>query len=176
MSLLHDDCAVARAGETNEVARVDPRAAKVLRVLQRDPGIILQAFLVPPTSVEVACTKVQRHSVNQQGALCPCLCVNVYGSAELGDRVGEFASQCKINLQDPRHCDRNVEYLNPHRMPLEEVVFTTSLQSLIPQPKMSAIEIREPLDLFRDFGMDTELIETDPSPNFLKVELQSYVK
>lgn len=44
------------------------------------------------------------------------LSVIIYGPKSLADDLGNFLDACGICLQDPVGCDRNVPYLNPHRL------------------------------------------------------------
>ena len=43
--------------------------------------------------------------------------INIYGSVEDADTVGEKLSSAKVFLQDPEHAIANVEYANPHLIP-----------------------------------------------------------
>ena len=172
--LVRNCDALARPQDAEEVAYLDTKTASILSTLQRDQEIRLQAFVIPPNRDQAMPRKSQRPSTNTTRIATHCLCVNIYGSSSLGEALGAFASRCKLFLQDPRNCDRNVEYLNPHRMPLQEVVFTHSLHFHVPDPMVPEIEIRKPQDIFRDFELDGTIDETDP-PAMLKSILQSYV-
>ena len=118
---------------------------------------------------------ISRKGQKEQSKSEHILGVNIYGPPDLSDPVGEFASQCQLFLQDPVNCDRNVVYLNPHRMPFEDVMYTASLPMLLADLAPPKIEIRHTQDLFRDFELDEELAETDPPHIVLKSTLQSYV-
>lgn len=171
MTLLPECDAVAGVDGSDELAYLSSRDADILRVLVADPDIALQIFLDPSTDKQAVSGNNPQSSMKRKENWTQCLCVNVYGSSELFDHVGNFASQCQLYLQDPWHCDRNVEYRNPHRMPFEEAVYTKSLHLLGPNPDSSTTEIREPMDMFRDIGLDEELAETG-SPPILKSSLQ----
>ena len=47
----------------------------------------------------------------------PCsLLIIVYGPSSLSDDLGEFFQSYDIYLQDPRGCELDVRYCNPHRL------------------------------------------------------------
>ena len=173
MVMLLPGCdSVARVDGGDALASVQPRDAKILRTLVADPEIRIQIFLDPATDNQAVCGSHTQSSSKLKETWTQCLNVNIYGSPGLFDHVGTFASKCQLYLQDPRHCDRNVEYRNPHRMPFEEAVYTYSLHLQVSKPEPSTIEIREPMDMFRDIGLEEELAETE-SPPILTSSLQS---
>ena len=156
----------------DEIVDLDTRISKILRTLKADVAITLQTFTIPSNAENKARRKGQKGGTD----IGYVLCVNIYGPRDLADVVGEFASQCRLFLQDPQHCDRNVEYLNPHRMPFDEVVFTSSLQLLVPESESPKMEIRQTQDLFHDFECDEDLAETDLPPDCIKTSLKPYVQ
>ncbi len=49
--------------------------------------------------------------------MVPCsLWIIIYGLAYLYEDLGDFFQDYDIYLQDPRGCDRDVRYCNPHRL------------------------------------------------------------
>jgi hypothetical protein len=44
------------------------------------------------------------------------LSVIIYGPLYLFKDIGKFVKDCDMYLQDPRGCDRNIKYRNPHRL------------------------------------------------------------
>lgn len=44
------------------------------------------------------------------------LSVILYGPKKMCEDVGAFCESHEFFLQDPRECDRNVKYCNPHRL------------------------------------------------------------
>ena len=155
----------------DEIMDLDIRTSRILRTLQADAAIMLQLLTVPSRAENKTRRRGQKGEMDMGYALF----VNIYGPRDLADLVGEFASKCNLFLQDPQYCDRNVEYLNPHRMPLDEVVFTSSLKLLAPESAPPKIEVRQTQDLFRDFEFDEDLAETDLPPDLLKTTLHPYV-
>ncbi|KAL8792042.1 MAG: hypothetical protein Q9195_005383 [Heterodermia aff. obscurata] len=159
-----------RTAILDEIIDLDSRTSKIVRTLQADPAVKLQPFTVPSNPENINTRKSQKKEMD----IGYVLCVNIYGPADLADLVGDFASQCKLFLQDPQHCDRIVEYRNPHRMPFDEVVLTNSLQLLAPDSSTPKIEVRQTQDLFGHFEFDEDLTETEIPPYFLKTTLQPY--
>lgn len=169
MIIMEDFSAVAKASNADEIIYLDTRAGKILRALKAEAAVHVQVLAVP-TNVENAQTGKRRREVLTKGHA---LWVNIYGPPELFEEMGTFVSHCKMFLQDPRYCDRNVEYCNPHRMPVDEVLYTHSLAKMDPAIPPSEIVIRQPRDLFCDFEIDEDLAETSPPANLLKTTLQS---
>lgn len=100
---------------------------------------------------------------------------NIYGPLNLFESVDIFASNAKVFLQDSKHCDRNIQYRNPHRMfsDGDKVQYTQSMNvTQSTEPKV--VEILEPLDLFADLEFERDLAETEPS-NTLRTPLYLYV-
>ena len=100
------------------LGRLDLRYSKMCRVLQEDPSIDLQAYVVPNV------TKQPRNRRNKQQAKLTALSrtksaslsVVLYGSMDVFEPIGEFLSQCSEYLQSPSCCDRNVPYVNPQSL------------------------------------------------------------
>ncbi|KAL8357956.1 hypothetical protein RB598_002644 [Gaeumannomyces tritici] len=44
------------------------------------------------------------------------LSLTIYGPADMSRDVGVFFQEADVYLQDPKNCDRNVKYCNPHRL------------------------------------------------------------
>ena len=55
-----------------------------------------------------------RKSAEKERVSSTILCAIIYGRFDLFEHVGDFVSECKMYLQDPLYCDRNVPYRNPH--------------------------------------------------------------
>ena len=169
MTITDDFSAVATASNADDIIYLDTRTRKILKALKAEAAVHVQALAVP-TIVEHTKTRKRPREVLTKGHA---LWINIYGPPELFESIGTFASHCKMFLQDPKYCDRNVEYCNPHRMPFDDVCYTQSL----PKPDLalppSEIVIRQPRDLFCDFELDEDLPETSPPVNLLKTTLQS---
>ena len=168
MTTTEDFGAVAKVGNANEIIYLDPRTRKILKALKTEPAVHVQLLAVPTNVIHAQKRKQQREVLTKGHALW----INIYGPPELFETIGKFASQCKMFLQDPKYCDKNVEYCNPHRMPFDEVCYTQSLPKLDPGLPPSEIVIRQPRDLFCDFELDENLAETSPPADVLKTTLQ----
>ena len=144
MTITHDFSAVAKASNADEILYLDTRTRKILKALTAEAAVHVQALAVF-TNVEHTQTRKRPRDVLTKGHA---LWINIYGPPELFETIGTFASQCKMFLQDPKYCDRNVEYCNPHRMPFDEVCYTQSLPKLDPALPPSEIVIQQPRDLF----------------------------
>jgi hypothetical protein len=70
----------------------------------------------------------------------------IYGPVDLCEQVGNYLSQCKMFLQDPIQCERDVPYLNPHLLAESPDVVMTSAFAVRP----SSVEV-ETLDAPQDF-------------------------
>ena len=169
MTITNDFGAVATASNEDEIIYLDTRTRKILRALKAEAAVHVQALAVP-TNIEHTKTKKRRREVMTKGHA---LWVNIYGPPELFESIGTYASHCKMFLQDPKYCDRNVEYRNPHRMPFDEVCYTQTLPKPDPALPLSEIVIRQPRDLFCDFELDENIAETSPPADVLKTPLQS---
>jgi hypothetical protein len=93
------------------------------------------------------------------------LCVIIYGSPDLFEAIGKFADTCEIYLQDPEHCDRNVEYRNPHRLSRrgEKALYTQSLPKVQTVPNLQR-SIVSPFDLLGVAEECETLQESVPHP------------
>jgi hypothetical protein len=102
------------------------------------------------------------------------LLVNIYGPAELSDDIGHFAQESRIFLQDPEYCDRNVEYLNPHRLPREDglVLYTQSLPVVEFTVKIEE-PIENPFDILATAEDNEALLEALPHSG-LRTSLYKY--
>lgn len=94
----------------------------------------------------------------------------IYGPPDLFDAVGDFVSVCKIYLQDPLYCDRNVQYRNPHLLSgeIEEPIMTSSL--VADDVSIHVEEISPRPDLFELLRTEDPLPET-ATPSKLRTSL-----
>lgn len=109
-----------------ELGEVEARTGEILRALSI-PKISLQLFTTPRRSQkEWVRTQVKRKTRVETFVS---LSLIIYGSMELCEPVGDFASECNIVLQDPTKPVRNVMYKNPHLLmePDEKLVSTLAL-------------------------------------------------
>lgn len=158
-----------------EVARLESKTAQIFMVLCREPGVSIQAFLAGNTLPSGIHKRQHTKSIIVNQAKAIYLCANIYGPATISDSVGDFASKCGLYLQDPQHCDRNVEYQNPHRISFEDdvPVYTQSMHAF-QHPRLEIKEISKPFDLFRDLELEESLTESEPC-SAVRTKLYTYV-
>src|SRR5579859_8081760 len=111
-----------------------PDVSKMFSVLLKEPSIALQLQVDRPRDMPVAGLHGRAMIKRRPKATPqPVLQVIIYGARHLFESIGTFAVQCRYYLQQPRNCDRNVEYLNPHCLSREEDyrIFTHDLKSTV---------------------------------------------
>ena len=104
--------------------------------------------------------------------------VILYGPGTLFEAVGAFAAKCRLYLQHPRHCDRNVPYRNPHCLSPEggRGISTFDLQATLGTFSHSGLDISaNPIDLFADAAEQDGLSEAH-APQNLSTELYKHQK
>lgn len=98
----------------------------------------------------------------------------LYGPKSSVDSVGLFTEQCLYNLQDPYGCDRNVPYINPHRLSslFDDPPMTYAMQ----QPGNIMVETfkKAAVDALTNFET-SETLEQDVTPSALVTKLQLQV-
>ncbi|ORY13014.1 SNF2 family N-terminal domain-domain-containing protein [Clohesyomyces aquaticus] len=106
---------------------LDPTSAEVLRRLSEDDAIDMQIFVSNFEDQSNTLVLKQRGS----GKLIVRVSVIIYGPPNMFDDIGNFFQDCELYLQDPIGCDRNVQYLNPHRLssPEDQPQMTSDLFS-----------------------------------------------
>lgn len=74
----------------------------------------------------------------------------LYGPKWLSEDIGTFCQESEIYLQDPRGCDRNVLYCNPHRLSSDHGVCCTTfeLQRASADVVVTQLHIADALDVF----------------------------
>ena len=154
--------------------------SSALSILQKEPSIALQLNIPYPHNMPNAKSHdraiSKRHSKRMPQ---PILHVIIYGARRLFESIGIFAAECHYYLQEPRNCDRNVEYCNPHRLSPEQEqhVFTHDLERSVDQDNPHANRLyldRNPIDAFTDASQCSTLPETK-TPLGLKTRLYPYV-
>lgn len=173
--LSRDATALWNSHQSTEFAELDYRDSKILGALQNHSGVSLQLFGLQDVLDSGAKSKKAKRIVNQSSVGKIRVYANIYGPLNLFESVGIFASNAKVFLQDPEHCDRNVQYRNPHRMfsDGDNVQYTQSM-NVTQSTEPEVIEILEPVDLFADLEIERDLAETEPSDT-LRTPLYSYV-
>lgn len=138
------------------------------RLCEQD-GVALQTYC---TSSVKSCLKSSKSSKRSRPSYAK-LCIIIYGPVKLSDDVGDFITRCNMYLQDPMHCDRNVQYRNPHRLFSSDDISETT-QNLSVHP-ISEYELFEsPNDLLAGLEYEDELPETE-TPSALLTTLFPFV-
>ncbi len=187
---LQSDVVTLHYSDTSSVyGRLHPVASQILKVLQREPSISLQLYISacepgPPTRASDKARSQRSRKRHTDRSLQ----VIIYGSRHLFNSIGTFLSGCRFAdskestastyLQQPQHCDRNVQYCNPHCLSPQtsHYVFTFDLEEPAQQsstyvPSMYiAINF---IDRFADVSASDMLGETE-SPSCLKTKLYRY--
>jgi hypothetical protein len=92
----------------------------VVQALLDEPSLRLQAACTvggPSLQPQGAPSKSQAKPARLGPVSLPCeVSIVVYGPKDLIDNVGEFFQACDMYLQDPKGCDWDVKYCNPHRL------------------------------------------------------------
>lgn len=161
-------------GQERAVGTLARKTIQILRTLQDGSGVSLQYFLkwISGSAYEGTYSwgKGDRAPSRSRWGLF----VNLYGPARLAEDVGSFVEACRICLQDPEHCDRNVEYRNPHRLPRNDgaIYYTQSLPRT--EFKLGVEEtIENPFDLLSTTEDDDSFSDA-PLPLGLRTMLYRY--
>ena len=104
--------------ETEEIlGHLDSRYSEILRVLQVQPMIELQAYVSQArTKCKHGRGKKLRNPPKVIQAADVTLSVIAYGHMSLFEAVGDFLLRCSEYLQSPLRCNRNVPYRNPQSL------------------------------------------------------------
>ncbi|OCL01572.1 hypothetical protein AOQ84DRAFT_401724 [Glonium stellatum] len=90
------------------------------------------------------------------------LSIIIYGSEDLFEDVGRFFQDWGLFLRDPRNCDRNVRYRNPHRLSArysEECPMTLDTNDSLHTDQVD--DLRSPEGLLEILNTEEELIEAN---------------
>ena len=99
------------------LGHLDSRYSEILRVLQLQPMIELQAYVFQArTECKHGRVKKLRNPPKRTRAADVTLSVIVYGHMDLFEALGDFLLRCSEYLQSPLRCNRNVPYRNPQSL------------------------------------------------------------
>ena len=165
---LLDYGVICDSSTRQELGRLSDAAADVLDQLTRGIDIELQLYcrLDDPKPVLTASKASSRPP-----AACVVLFAIIYGPASAFDAVGDFTQDCCFYLQDPKNCDRNVRYLNPHKLSSEDEDIVMSIDTDI---QTLETFVTAP-DLLADLECGEDLIESE-TPSALKTPLYRSVR
>lgn len=146
--------------DSHVVGNLTAPNAHVISCLQAEALLTLQAYIN---------TNKKPHTKALQEAPHMSVCVILYGPSNLSRDLGEFLDKCDIYLQDPLHCDFNVEYHNPQRLysPLDQGCTTSQLAHIFDDRS----QVYEDLtDILSNFNAREDL-EEYPNPSVLRTTL-----
>ncbi|KAI3340580.1 SNF2 family N-terminal domain-containing protein [Ustulina deusta] len=147
---------------------------------------MLQAILdEPAVQLQVHCTlddvdreRPKRNRSTSRIILCS-LSIVLYGPLSLSEELGVFFQSYDIYLQDPRHCDREVKYCNPHRLSSTDFVslpMTSEISSMVNATELGAPELMpERFELLAILNTNEELPEA-PQPEAIRTSLERHQK
>ena len=179
LEILEDSSTLidTKLGETFGVLDRDGR--KVLDVLRKELAIELYADCLnlpvnrPPKAIN---PKSRRKAERRHPDMA--LCVILYGAPALFEPVGRFATSCKLFLQHPRNCNKNVPYRNPHCLspPEGDNVYTHDVDTTSYLDDHRNLELSaNPIDLLADAADQEALVGTE-SPQALQTTLYEHQK
>ena len=181
LNLMDDDSRTLFDSRAKSIfGYLDPRAIKIMSVLQQDLKIQLLAH--SSSNLEKNQPGGERKSNAKARAATltpsPVLYVILYGSPALSELVGCFTAKCNLYLQHPWHCDRNVPYRNPHCLSPSNAdpVYTFEMNDLLDPDLTSESDLfHNPIDLFADSAEQETLMDA-PTPQALSTELYKHQK
>lgn len=129
--------------ETEEIlGHLDSRYSEILRVIQVQPMIELQAYVFQArTACNHGRVKKPRNPPKVMRAADVTLSVIVYGHMDLFEALGDFLLRCSEYLQSPWRCNRNVPYRNPQSLSRndENPPMTCQLPSQLPPTQVEML-------------------------------------
>lgn len=181
LALKSESATLLHADTLSIFGQLDHAACKILKVFLNESSIRLQLQITWPNP---ACLRDRHENAssqrNSRGMPQHQLQVNIYGAKHLFESVGTFVSKCGYFLQQPKNCDRNVEYCNPHCVSPESPkrLFTNDLEDFHEPDTFHANRLylsTNPIDAFMDASSSSMLPETD-TPCNLKTQLYRHQK
>jgi hypothetical protein len=159
---LAADCKTLLDRNALVAGTVSDRTSNILRTLHTEKEVILQCFA---KKVALADSGVRQTSKRSAGRALYQLFTIIYGPLRLSKSIGNFAYKCKVHLQDPLHCDREVPLINAHRLPRRDgrVWYTTSTSGTEVVVNLKGAS-ENPLDFLESIDDLEALQETEPHP------------
>ncbi|KAI1748343.1 SNF2 family N-terminal domain-containing protein [Xylaria castorea] len=148
---------------------------------------MLQAILDEPTvRLQVSCIledddgeKAKKRIRSTSRTISCSLNFVLYGPLDLSEELGTFFQSYDIYLQDPRHCDWDVRYCNPHRLSSTDFMslpMTSEINSSLDFMELGTPEILpERSELLAILDTNEELAEA-PQPDAIKTSLERHQK
>ncbi|KAI1273078.1 SNF2 family N-terminal domain-containing protein [Xylaria sp. FL0933] len=149
---------------------------QMLQAMLDEPAILLQ---VDCTVDDMNNDRPKRSRCTSRIVTCS-LTIVLYGPLSLSEEIGIFFQSYDIYLQDPRHCDRDVRYCNPHRlssadhMSLPMTSEISSMTETITGPGVAEL-MPERSELLAILNTNEELLEA-PQPEAIRTSLERHQK
>ncbi|KAH0560094.1 hypothetical protein GP486_003387 [Trichoglossum hirsutum] len=140
---------------------------QILRGLSDEHSIDIQLLCTIELNRQALGIKAKKSKISGPAAH---LSTIIYGPFGLFEDVGKFVEGYDMYLQDPRGCNRNVKYRNPHRLSGLDADAPMTLE--LSQFTVSYEEAPSMVGLLADFESDEFLAETE-APPALRTDLYS---
>jgi SWI/SNF-related matrix-associated actin-dependent regulator of chromatin subfamily A3 len=138
----------------------------ILRSLSEEQSIDLQLLCtIEPNRQQALGSKANKSKLPNPSAY---LSIIIYGPLDLFEDTGKFIEDCDMYLQDPRGCDRNVKYHNPHRLSGLDPDVSMTLDLV--QLTVSREKAQSPVDLLAGLESNEFLPHTE-TPSALRTTL-----
>jgi len=142
----------------------------MLEQLMNDGDLLLH-FTCTPEAAHQSANRSRHAAMNVSCRLS----LIVYGPPERCDEVGAFFQDSELYLQDPKGCELNTKYCNPHRlssMEFEECPMTFSLElPSMRQDEAIFQHISSSADILDIFNAQQNLPES-PQPDAIQSQLK----
>ncbi|KAK4441885.1 SNF2 family N-terminal domain-containing protein [Podospora aff. communis PSN243] len=138
----------AACNDHNVTGKFAPGIVDMLEQLINDGDMILQFTCTPESGHQ----STNRSRFAAMTVACT-LSLILYGPPERCEEVGQFFQDSELYLQDPKGCDLNTRYCNPHRLSslkLEECPMTFSLE-------LPTIHVDQAI--FRQLSSDADILD-----------------
>ncbi|RYP39262.1 hypothetical protein DL768_010727 [Monosporascus sp. mg162] len=151
---------------------VKEQQVNMLQDLLDEPSITLQLHCNPNVGEDL---KLGRGGDRIMRRSCT-LSITIFGTMDLFEDIGIFFQEYRMYLQDPRGCDRDVKYCNPHRLSWTDLESTVLVSDLKVQanalPLKEVNQQQDPLELLI---LDWNLNEAG-QPSCVKTTLAKHQK
>lgn len=138
--------------------RVYKSYVQPLKALLEEQSLELQSYCVIDASQQRFTKDI---ATSGQGVRCT-ISVIIYGSEDLFEDIGDFLQQHDLFLQDPRGCNRNVLYRNPHRLSsTDPAICPYTLELDQPEPEGQLEDIEATNDILEALNTEEELKEAE---------------
>ncbi|KAH7163472.1 SNF2 family N-terminal domain-containing protein [Dactylonectria estremocensis] len=153
--------------------KIDPDYTHLTYALLDEPDITLQVTC----SREISPVRTCKTSAFYGQSTSCLISIIIYGPFRLFDEIGVFFQTNEMYLQDPKECDRNVRYYNPHRLSSiasDHSLWTFDLQTHPMQLiEMTVIDPRPDL---LDVINSNDLLPETSQPSSIRTSLKRHQK